>query len=221
MGGPGVDAPAALAPHLGDVGAVHHRKAQPEAALHLPLPLQHHRGRCDHHHSVDLLAQQQLAQDEPGLDRLAQAHVIGDEQTHPQHPQRLAQRFELVGLPIAGDAIPAEGVQGTAEHLRLIKAPLTHGVPRGLTQHPGIHLPLPEHLKPLTVGVLVEARHPHQPVPLGVLGGLHLLHQPAVAAAEDHTALTGDNFRELDLMVSPPAAAGLTCGAGAAAASRR
>ena len=34
-------------------------------------------------------AQQQLAHDQPGLDRLAQAHVVGDEQAHPGHPQRL------------------------------------------------------------------------------------------------------------------------------------
>jgi len=50
VGGPGVDAPAPLAPHARDVIAVHHRKRQAEAAFHFALPLQHH-------HALHLLAQ--------------------------------------------------------------------------------------------------------------------------------------------------------------------
>ena len=202
VGGPRVNAPTPLPSHLGDVLPIHHGKTQPEAALHLPLPLQHHRRRRNYHHPVHLLAQQQLAHDQPGFDRFAQAHVVGDEQAHPRHAQRLAQWLQLVGLHIdaspqgrleqprigAGDTVPAQCVEVAAKHLRVVKAPLAHRVPGGLAQHLGIHLPLPEHLELLAVCVVVEAGHPHHRVTLRVLGRLHFLHQPAVAAAVHHTA---------------------------------
>ena len=79
VGRPRVDAPAPLPPHPRHVLAVHHLKRQAEAAFHFALPLQHHRRRGQHHHALSLLAQQQLARDQPGFDRLAEAHVIGDE----------------------------------------------------------------------------------------------------------------------------------------------
>ena len=100
VGRPRVDAPAPLPTHLGDVLPVQHGKTQPKAALHLPLPLQHHRRRRYHHHAVHLLTQQQLAHNQAGLNRLAQAHVVGDEQAHPRHEQGLAQRLQLVRLHI-------------------------------------------------------------------------------------------------------------------------
>ena len=90
VGGPGIDAPAPLPPHVGDVGTVHHRKAEAKAALHLPFPLQHHRRWRHHHHALHLLPQQQLAHDQACLDRFAQAHVVGNEQAHPRHAQGFA-----------------------------------------------------------------------------------------------------------------------------------
>ncbi len=47
-----------------------------------------------------LLAQQQLARDQPRLDRLAETGVIGDEEVHAREPQRLAQRLHLVGVDL-------------------------------------------------------------------------------------------------------------------------
>ena len=202
VGRPGVDAPAAFAPHAAHVGPVHHRKAHAEAALHFPLPLQHHRRRRHHHHPLHLLAQQQLPHDQPGLDRLAQAHVIGDEQAHPRHPQRLAQRFQLVGLYIdagpqwrleqarigAGDAVPLQGVQITGEHPAVIKAPLAHRVPAALAQHPGIHLPLPEHLQHPAIDAIIQAGHAHNRVTACLLRRPDLFDEVIVAAAINNAA---------------------------------
>ena len=38
---------------------------------------------------LDLLAEEQLLQDEAGLDGLAEAHVVGDEEVHARQLQRL------------------------------------------------------------------------------------------------------------------------------------
>ena len=102
VGGPGVDAPAPLLPHLGDVLAVHHRKACPKRLSISPFHCSTTEGGATtttpdapsgaaaaRGRSSSSRAQQQLAHDQPGLDRLAQAHVVGDEQAHPGHPQRL------------------------------------------------------------------------------------------------------------------------------------
>ena len=178
VGRPGVDAPAPLPPHPRHVLPVHHLEGQAEAALHFALPLQHHRRRCHHHHPLRLLAQQQLAHDQSGLDRFAEANVVGDEQSHPRHPQGLTQRLQLVGLyidprpqrgleqPRVGGryAVPLQRVQVAGEHPRIIEAPLANRFPGALAQDPGIHLTLPEHLGDLTVGVVIQAGQPHHSV---------------------------------------------------------
>ena len=89
------------------------------------------RRRC-----LRLLAQQQLAGDQPGLDRLAEADVVGDEEVDAREPQRLAQRLDLVGVDLdagaerrleearvgRGDAVPAERVQVGRELARVVEA---------------------------------------------------------------------------------------------------
>ena len=209
VGRPGVDAPAPLAPHPRDVLTVHHLEGQAEAALHLTLPLQHHRRRGHHHHALHLLSQQQLAHDQPGLDRFAEADVVGDEQRHPRHPQGLAQGLQLVGLHIdprpqrrleqprvgGRNAVPLQGVQVAGEHPRVIEAPLADRLPGALAQDPGIHLTLPEHLRDLTVGVVIQAGQPHHGVSAFLFWQHDLLHQVVVAAAVDHATLTEGGSR--------------------------
>ena len=97
MRGPGVDAVAALAAHAADEVAVEHREGEAEARLQLVLPLQDDRRRARDDDAADLLAQEQLADDQPRLDGLAEADVVGDEEVDAGQQQRLAQRLELVG----------------------------------------------------------------------------------------------------------------------------
>jgi len=72
---------------------------------------------------------------------IPQPPVVGDEQAHPRHPQRLAQRFELIGLDV--DA----GPQGRLEQPRVgagdaVWEPLAPGsvdvVVAGFNRWPGV-----------------------------------------------------------------------------------
>lgn len=44
-------------------------------------------------HATDLLPHQHLAQDETGLDGLAEPDIIGDEQVHARHLKRATERL--------------------------------------------------------------------------------------------------------------------------------
>ena len=76
-GGPWIDAEATQSAQVGDAFAIDDRKSQPEFGLEFVLPLQRHRWRCGYDREVDAPPQQQLAQDQRGLDRLAEADVVG------------------------------------------------------------------------------------------------------------------------------------------------
>ena len=171
MGLPRVRAPASLATDLGEPRPVDDDEGQAEALLHLVAPLLDHRGRTGHHHPAHALAHQHLAEDQPGLDGLAQADVVGDEQPHPRHLQGLAQGLELVVLDLdarpvgrleepgigRGDAVPAQGVEVGREQIRAIEAPLGHRLPAALAEDPRVELALPQHLEGLAEGVVLEA----------------------------------------------------------------
>ena len=86
------------------------------------------------------MPQQHLLHDQAGLDRLAQAHVVGDEQIDPRHGQRAGDRFELVLLDRdagperglkrpgvgAGHGAPAHGVEEGAQLLRVVPSVCCH-----------------------------------------------------------------------------------------------
>jgi hypothetical protein len=59
--------------------------------------------QAEHSQAVDLAAVEQLAGDQRALDRLADAHVVGDEDAHGVLLQRHQQRHELVGPRLDGD----------------------------------------------------------------------------------------------------------------------
>jgi len=79
-------------------------------------------------HDQDTLheaAQLQLADDETGLDRLAEAHLVGEEVTHPSRMgQHLAQCPDLVGqwhhrrIDRREELVVVEQVEDTADHRR-------------------------------------------------------------------------------------------------------
>jgi hypothetical protein len=55
--------------------------------------------------------QQQFPQDQAGLDRLAEPHIIGDQQVDPRQIERLGERQKLVGIE------PDAGAKGSLEQL--------------------------------------------------------------------------------------------------------
>ena len=143
VGPPRVHAEPALAAHARQVITVEDLEDETEPLLELVLPLQEHRRRSGHDDVFARLAQQQLAGDQPGLDGLAQADVVGDEQVHARQPQRLAQRLQLVGVdPDAGaerrleearvgrgDAVPAKGMEEGSRTGEGRRSPSTRGRP--------------------------------------------------------------------------------------------
>ena len=81
-----------------------------------------------------------LLHDQASLDRLAEAHVVGDEQVDPRHGEGAGDGFELVLLDRdagperglkrpgvgAGDGAPADGVEEGAELLRIVPVRWRH-----------------------------------------------------------------------------------------------
>ncbi|MCY4634967.1 MAG: hypothetical protein OXG04_10775 [Acidobacteria bacterium] len=63
--------------------AIHHLEPQRELLPQLFLPLLAQRGRREHQNPLDAAPQQQLGEDQPRLDRLAQPDIVGDEQANP------------------------------------------------------------------------------------------------------------------------------------------
>ena len=188
---PRIDAEAPLPAHLRQVGAIKNHEQEAEAILHLRFPLLQHGCGGGHHHGARLLAQQQFAGDEAGLDGLAEAGVVGDEQVDPREAKRLAQRLHLVGIDLdAGperrleqvrvggrDAIPAQGVQKRAEMARRVEAFLPEIAPRLLFQDAAVDLEVPVDVQGLALRIVVGAGQTH-PCRLarGLVDGFH---QPA------------------------------------------
>jgi hypothetical protein len=75
---PRIDREAAQPTQLAQALAVDDVKRQAELALKFVLPLHRHRGRRADNDEIDPAPQQQLARDEPGLDGLAEADIVGD-----------------------------------------------------------------------------------------------------------------------------------------------
>ena len=79
------------------------RGADVEADVELGDPLVHEMRRAQDDGSIDIAPVEQLARDEQGLDRLADADVVGDEQAYGVELERHEQRHELVGSRLDRD----------------------------------------------------------------------------------------------------------------------
>ena len=66
-------------------GSVQDREVQAELLRHLLAPLQRQRRRAYDQHPPGPVSQQHLLDHQAGLDRLAQADIVGDQQVHPRH----------------------------------------------------------------------------------------------------------------------------------------
>ena len=78
--------------------AVHHLEAKRELLPQLVAPLPAQRGGGEHQDAADASPEQQLGEDQPRFDGLAEPDVVGDQQADARHPERLEQRHELVVL---------------------------------------------------------------------------------------------------------------------------
>ena len=140
----------------------------------LPLPLKH--GRADDQDSADSPPQEEFFQDQPALDRLAQAHAIGQQQADTGHGQGPNHRLQLVGVdldcrvpdaqqrlvldafgfPQPVQAGPAVGIDEGLKNVGAVGPVLVHAGQRGLAQHHGRGLDFPEQLLGFGVAEVVQ-----------------------------------------------------------------
>jgi hypothetical protein len=170
VGQPRVHAKPAILPPPLDERAVVQLEAEAEPRRHLALPLRAHRGGRDDHDQLDLVAQQQLLQHEPRLDRLAQADVVRDEQVGPRQIERALERRQLVQHQLhAGaerrleqpgiggrDPVPAERVVVRAERPRRVQPLDLAEQLRARIEHTRPELELPEDVGAAALVVVVE-----------------------------------------------------------------
>ena len=202
VGGPRVGAEAPFAPDAGQVPAVQNLEDEPEALLHLPLPLLEHRRGRGHHDGTHLPPQQQLAHDQSRFDGLPQSRVVGDEEVDPGEQQRLPQRLHLVGVDLdpgperrleerrvgGGGAAPPQRVQEGGEVIGRVEAPLPEIGPRLVVQDGAGEFILPEDFEFLALGVVVRAGEADAGGLAGFGGRDDLFDQPVAGADAHHFA---------------------------------
>ncbi len=80
--------------------AIDDAEVEPELVPHLVPPLDLERGRADDQDPPSPVPDDQFEGDEARLDRLAEAHVVGDEQADPGHLDGADHRIKLVVLDV-------------------------------------------------------------------------------------------------------------------------
>ena len=88
--GPRIGPEATVATDLRQVLAVQNLEEEAEPLLHFALPLLQHRWRRGDDDGADLPPGEQFAEDQAGLDGLAESGVIRDEEVDAREPQRTA-----------------------------------------------------------------------------------------------------------------------------------
>ncbi|MDH6438194.1 hypothetical protein M2158_006735 [Streptomyces sp. SAI-144] len=96
----------------GAVLGVDDGELQAELLGHLVAPLEGEAGRTDDHGAAGPAAQHELLHDEAGLDGLAEADVVGEEEVDAGRADRAGDRLQLVRLD--GDAGAERGLEGFA-----------------------------------------------------------------------------------------------------------
>ena len=200
---PGVGVqPAGAAQRLHQL-AVHEAKFEAELVRHLVAPVNLQRGGADNQHTAGAVADDQLLHDQPGFDRLAKAHVVGDQQVDARHLQSAHERVELIVLDLhaaaegglegahvgGGDRAPAHGVEKGVEHRGRVKTVQVGQV--GVVENRGPRLQFPDHLQLLAVGVVLDRRERDQmlgPIRGGQDAGSHIGDDTAQPAHGDQLA---------------------------------
>ena len=173
-GCPRVGVDAAFTAQLLDVLGVDQAEIETELLEHLDSPLLLQRGRTDDQHGAGAVPEQQLLDDKPRLDGLAQADVVGDEQVDPSHVDGANQRVELevfdadataerrlqepaVGV---GGRTPTHSIQEGLEGVRVVLARDRRQA--GAFDDLRARLDLPDDLEFLAEPILVDGREGHE-----------------------------------------------------------
>ena len=97
---PGIDVDAPAAPQFLHQRAVHDAEVEAELVPHLLLPLDLQRRGADDQDAPGTVADDEFQGRHAGLDGLAQAHVVGDEQVDPRHLDGPHHRVKLIVLDV-------------------------------------------------------------------------------------------------------------------------
>src|SRR5208337_231780 len=97
---PWVDVNAPFASQVTHQFAIDDAEVEPELVPHLVPPLDLKRSRADDEYSARTVADDEFERDEPRLDGLAQAHVVGDQEVDPRHLDGPDDRIELIVLDV-------------------------------------------------------------------------------------------------------------------------
>ena len=95
---PGIRVHPVLALDLGGLLAIEDGELDRELRAQLVAPLELEGGGADDEDAADASSLEQLAEDEPRLDGLAEADVVREQQRDARHLERLQHGVELVGL---------------------------------------------------------------------------------------------------------------------------
>ena len=210
--GPRVDVDAPPPPQVTHQFAVHDAEVEAELVPHLVPPLDLKRGRADDQHPPSPVPDDQFEGDEARLDRLAEPHVVGDQQVDPRHLDGTDHGVELVVLDVdaraergldvlevgGGSGPPADGIEEGVEPVGRVEAGrLGEG---DLLDDRGPRLDLPDDLKLFAEGVVLDREQGDEV--LGVGGdrlqrrgreraGPDLVHHPAAGTDADELARFG------------------------------
>ena len=165
---PGVDVDASSSAQVSHQLRIDDAEVEAELVPHLVPPLDLQSGRADDQDLPGPMTDHQLQGHHPGLDRLAEAHVVGDQEVDPGHLDRPDHGVELVILDLDAAAErgldvlvvgrrggpPTHGVQEGVERPRLVEpGPLGQG---HFLDHPGPRLDFPDDLQLLAQTVILD-----------------------------------------------------------------
>jgi hypothetical protein len=174
---PRVDVDAPLPPQHPHEFAADDAEVEPELVPHLLPPLDLERRRADDQDLPGPVADDQFQADHPGLDGLAQAHVVGHEQVDPGHLDGPDHRVKLVVLDVdaraerrldvadvrRGGGPPADRIE---EGVQLVGRVEAGGLGEGdVLVDPGARLQLPDDPDLLAEPVVLDGRQRHEGLP--------------------------------------------------------
>jgi len=155
---------------------------------------------------------------EPGLDRLAEPHVVRDQQVHARTPYRPGHRLQLIVLDLdagperrlerldirAGNRTPPNCVEERLESARIVGLAARHEDGQGcdlqnLTS--GLHLPDDVKLRP--EAVVLDVAQPEKGVPGTALRNKHVRWQRRRGDVRDDPVLASDADHLPDLGQRP------------------
>jgi hypothetical protein len=184
------------APELVELGGVDDREMQAELLRHLVLPLQHQARRADYHDPLGPVPEQEFQRDQARLDRLAQAHVVGQQQVHARGLDGTGDRFQLVRLDDhtgtqrrlqgvhlgGGHRGPADRVEEGRQSLRRVEACFCNLRQRSPGQDAAAGLDLPDHRERVAVPAVFDALQGQQGAVVVTAGYWLLAHHPSLPA---------------------------------------